>query len=301
MDLRNLLNQGDDNLSISELKQLVAAKDTEATVKRITQCTFTFPTSRDESFEFFDLFIQLLLSVAHQEDPYGFQYSKSIVINSLRSCISGLVQQFGLIWLIEFPKRFSAYTWLALNSNTDSSILIYLYGLVLASYNKPDVPQDVWIEGYSRFVQSDRSMILLHMWLQFCLMDDQTNEADLKYIYLDHLDHRLKQRVPAQKAISEAFSVMKEMNVDLLSSTIDEQLGNALARSRFTKDELTLGLMEMGNCLSSNYHKQKYSCLFKLYCNFKHSTVKSKSKFYFLFIYYSLITRLLECRIKPTY
>lgn len=249
MDLRNLLNQKEENrgLTLIELNELLEAGDSAKSVEKITNATFTFPSSKPESFAFFNIFIQLLLSVTHEEDPYGMQYTRSIIIDSLRTGINGLLNQFDMSWLLEFPQQLTAKTWNSLSRSADISILLYLYGFVLAlSKNLDKINKTAWINGLVNFIQSDTHEIITHLWLSVCAIDDTRNQQEFKKTFLNALETRLKTQQPsAKKAQEQTLTLLKRKDTEYLATKVDQQLGSALARAPFTADEFMLGLLEL--------------------------------------------------------
>ncbi|KAI9279666.1 hypothetical protein BY458DRAFT_431733 [Sporodiniella umbellata] len=248
MDLRNLLNQNEENksLSLAQISELLEASNNAKSIEKITNATFTFPRSKPESFTFFNVFIQLLLSIAHEEDLYEQQYTRSIIIDSLRTGINGLLNQFGMDWLLEFPQELTTKTWVSLRSSNDTSILIYLYGLVLAlSKSSEFANSNAWINGLVNFVQSDTHEIMTHLWLNLCAIDDAKNQQQFKKAFLNVLESRLNTQQPsAQKAQEQTLVLLKRRDANYLATKIDQQLGNALARPPFTSDEFMLALLE---------------------------------------------------------
>lgn len=245
MDLHNLLNsQKESNLSFTELKDLLSKRDTQAALDKIQSTTaFVYPSDKQEAFQFFDTFIQLVLFISSNDKS---QYTKSVVIDSLHKCINGLLKKYGISWLKEFPCYFTQATWTALKTN--SAILVLLYGMVLALMKKPDT---AWIHGILQFMQSDSSAILAHLWLNVCCVLDEDHPKEL---YLETLEMGLLKNTTSVQRVQEMIGVLKDVNMNFIAKKIDQELGNALARPPFTRDEYVLGYISLESyCLSGRY------------------------------------------------
>jgi hypothetical protein len=302
MDLSNLLNnQKESRLSLTDLEQLLSKCDSEITLNRIrTTTAYTYPSNERETFVYFNTFIQLILSIDQGDDLYNKQYSKSVIIDALRNCINGLLKQNGLTWLLQFPQQFTTKTWIALRNNL--TILVYLYGLVLALLNKPDIHNDSteWIQGILPFIKSNSPAVMAHLWLNCCctLAEEEENPAlnqtIAKDAYLKALENGFNQtnhsstehdiiliaienelnqhKVPS---FMDMLIILKEANTGLLASCIDQQLGNALARPPFSKDELTLGFMCME--VACDIKPTRFISITKVYNSFKCNLSKINS------------------------
>ncbi|KAG1055044.1 hypothetical protein G6F43_002984 [Rhizopus delemar] len=283
MDLRNLLNQKEENTSLTlvELEKLLANGDNSKSIEKITNATFTFPSLKNDSFVFFNVFIQLLLSITHEEDPYDAHYTRSIIIDSLRTCINGLLRQFGMSWLLEFPQHFYLKTWISLHSSSDTSILIYLYGLVLALSKKPDISYTTaWVEGLVNFIQSDTHEIIAHLWLSICAIDDAKNQEDFKRLCLNALESRLEMQQQSdqerfKEAIRQMLMLLKNADAAHLAARVNQQLGNALTRPPFSKDEFKLGLIQLETFCQLK-QGLLYPRLFNIFIKFKSTNEPQK-------------------------
>lgn len=272
MDLNSLLNnQKETKISINDLKHLLLETNNAIILDRIQSSTaFDFPTERKETFAFFDIFIQVILTVSQEDDPYSGQYTKSIVIDSLRNCINGMLRQNGIEWVIEFPLHFTTKTWKLMHTNI--TILVYLYGLVLALWSKPEIfsLKEVWVRGILEFIKSDSPAITLHLWLNCCCVLDtylSGSEYQVSNYYLQALEDGLRNNIVSKEAVLEMLTLLKDLNVEYLAVQIDQQLGNALARPPFTKDEMTLGLICLENTLQS--HQVQCRLMAELYQSFQ--------------------------------
>jgi hypothetical protein len=302
MDLSSLLNnQKEISLSLTDLEQLLSKCDSEATLDRIrTTTAYAYPSNERETFRYFDTFIQVILSIDQDEDLYNKQYSKSIIIDALRNCINGLLKQNGLAWLLQFSRQFTTKTWIELRNNL--TILVYLYGLVLALLNKPDISNDPaeWIQSILPFIRSNSPVVMAHLWLNCCcsLAEEEENpvlnQTIAKAAYLkaleigfnqpNHLSLEQATSLPAMEnelnqhkvpSFMDMLTILKEANTVLLASSVDQQLGNALARPPFSKDELTVGYM----CLEAACEKKptRFISTTKVYNNFKCNLAKINS------------------------
>lgn len=267
MDLNSLLHsQKDTRLSLNDLQQLLAQGDSAAIFEKIQSSTaYDLPANRADTFVFFDTFIQVILSVIHDDDPYSAQLSKSIVIDSLRSCINGLLRQNGIEWLIEFPSYFSTKTWVVLRANI--TILVYLYGLVLAIWNKPDLirHREEWMRGILQFVHSNSPIVMLHLWLNCCCMLDQDihTTSDAEELYLAKVEATYNSGKLAQDAVVQMIRMLQEFQVDVLAEQVNQQLGSALARPPFSKDEFIVGKICLENACKSR--SERYTSIRKIY------------------------------------
>lgn len=303
MDLSSLLNnQKESSLSLADLEQLLSKCDSGKTLDKIrTTTAYTYPSNERDTFKYFDTFIQLILSINQDEDPYNTQYAKSIIIDALRNCINGLLKQNGHTWLLQFSKQFTTKTWIELRNNL--TILVYLYGLVLALLNKPNINNDSseWIQGILPFIKSNSPVVMAHLWLNCCctLAEEEENsalnQAIAKMAYLQALENglnQLHQNITEEDVMEnklnqlkvpnfmEMLTILKDADSTLLASCIDQQLGSALSRPPFSKDELTLGFM----CIEVTCEIQptQFISTTKLYNNFKYNLSKMNNACRFL-------------------
>ncbi|KAI8972080.1 hypothetical protein BDB01DRAFT_854781 [Pilobolus umbonatus] len=214
MDLRNLLNTP--ALTLSDLQRLVTQNSPSHTLARIEHGVFDFPKTKEACFEYFDTYLRLLIQ------------TDSIV--SLRSCMTGLVKVWSMQWIDEFPDHLSVSTWVHLHP----TLLVYLYGLCLMSSH----------QGMLAFIRSNRPMVVLHLWLRCCQLDDE-HPSGKKKAFLDRLEAEGN-----EKTIVEMCRALDQRQVEALEQAVDKKLGNAVVRSRFNEDEFVLGGVHLDRMLS---------------------------------------------------
>ncbi|KAI9474230.1 MAG: hypothetical protein EXX96DRAFT_581116 [Benjaminiella poitrasii] len=229
MDLNSLLNhQKESSLTLSDLYQLLQDPDVTKRAERIrTTTTFDYPHARHETFEYFDVFIRVLLSLGPVD-----------VIDSFRRCVNGLLQRHGVVWLVHFPRHFSIETWTQLVHHP--TLLIYLYGLVLALVQNDIVLKegDAWICGVLEFLRINSVAIVVHLWLTCC-------ELDRHSFFLDRLEEALQGGFVTAATVREVWVVLKNRRDGWLASQVDHLLGTALTRPPFSRDELTLAYLDL--------------------------------------------------------
>lgn len=278
MDLNSLLNnQKEITLSLKDIQSLRANPDSALIVEKIRSFTaFTYPPHVAESFVFFDTFIQLLLCIDFEDDPYGAQYTKSIIIDAFRKCINGLLQQHGNGWLIQFPSHLTTMTWVALRKNKDATILIYLYGLVLTFSNEAISRE--WLQSLMPFMQSCYVGILVNLWLTCSCTLEDINHIDSEYaqeLFLETLESRLKSEPTFTKGMTERLlTVLKTLDTAYLATHVDQYLGSALGRAVFTRDDFTMGYINLENKLENK--SNLYACIKKDYLQYKTQLGKKK-------------------------
>ncbi|KAI8366010.1 uncharacterized protein BYT42DRAFT_618452 [Radiomyces spectabilis] len=258
MDLHSLLNQGSSTLSLDDLTQLLNENDEKEKLNRISQATFDYNQSEVQSYSFFDLFIRVLTSVQHaDDDEYSAQYAKSVITAALRQCINDLLQKFGLTWAVRFSAKLSLSTWKILKTQPETTILVYLYGLVLAVGKQPDISKEAWIDSLAYFIHASHPAVVLHIWLTCCAADEQTPDAYVaKHKMVTVLEQTLEQqKLDGEKnglnvAVQRVITLLKEENVGYLIDHIDNQVGNALIRPSFTADEFAVAWMELDNMVN---------------------------------------------------
>jgi hypothetical protein len=276
MDLNSLLNnQKEVTLSLKDIQSLRADPDSALIVEKIRSFTaLLYPPRIADSFIFFDTFIQLLLCIDFEDDPYGAQYTKSVVIDAFRKCINGLLQKHGNGWLIQFPSHLTPMTWVALRKNKDATILIYLYGLVLTFANESISKE--WIQSLMPFMQSSYVGIIVNLWLTCSCTLEESKEIDSDYaqeLFLDTLESRLENEPSFMMGVTEKFfTVLKTLDTEYLATHIDQYLGSALGRAVFTKDNFTVGYIQLENKLEDK--SNLYSCLKRDYLEYKTLTGK---------------------------
>ncbi|KAI8145386.1 hypothetical protein BJV82DRAFT_577057 [Fennellomyces sp. T-0311] len=231
MDLGSLLNQDTSSLSLQSLRDLVKEPESAVKLDKLTNATFTYPSTVQETYEFFNVHIQLLLSIQYTDEAYGSQYTKTVVIESLRTCINGILQHYGLSWLIQFPHHLSNTTWQLLRASTDTTILIYLYGLVLASNPK----NNEWASGVVQFIKTQTPVLVCHVWMSCWAIDDD-NDGNAKLSFLKELEV-----VNESDIITQFLRVLDSAQANLLSTQVDQQFASGLWRPAYSEDELLLG------------------------------------------------------------
>ncbi|KAI7896304.1 uncharacterized protein EV154DRAFT_492975 [Mucor mucedo] len=267
MDLSSLLNsQKETNLSLKDILELLSNPDSAVIIEKVrTSTAFIYPNQKAESFLFFDRFIQLLLSIDLEDDPFSSQYTKSIFIDAFRKCVNGLLQQHGNSWLIEFPYAITAKTWVALRKQSDVTILVCLYGLVLTAGTA--APSIEWVEAMMQFIQCNYVGIITHLWLTCCctLEENERVNGDLaQELFLHTLDNRIKHE-PAYTidVAKKLFTILKAKDTQYLATHVDQFLGNALARPEFTKDAFTVGYLGLEN--GCKMQTNQYPYIAKIY------------------------------------
>ncbi|KAI7866976.1 hypothetical protein BDF14DRAFT_1882089 [Spinellus fusiger] len=250
MDLNSLLNKTTPCLAFADIQRLLKANDTETTIENITSATFVYPHSIEQSYAFFDVYIQLLLTL--QSTRYSL-----VLRDSLRTCIMGILKQHGLAWLLSFPSHVSQETWHQLHTHPDLTILIYLYGFVLALPDKQQTDLGVWSESLLHFLNSCSPVIILHMLMSFWAKDEQYPTADLVTAWLVHVNSALSHKESFWKAIHTLLGVLSKADTDYLQSSVDQQLEYSLHRSSFTSSELTLVYLRLQKHLAPYHHLSK--------------------------------------------
>ncbi|KAI8369148.1 hypothetical protein EDC96DRAFT_504067 [Choanephora cucurbitarum] len=274
MDLNSLLNdQNDNTITLSVLKNLLEQNDSAKTLDKIrASTTYIYPDNEDDSFAFFDYFIRVILSALTEDDPYSAQYARSIIIDSLRTCLKGLTERSGTIWLTRFPHHFTRSTWTALHDNI--IVLAYLYGLVLALLKEPDMNQELWCSGFLQFMRSDVPVVLCHLWLYCCTyLDDQ---GDTQQFFLQCLENCLQQQTVSTFTVIDMLTIMKEGQADFVLAQMDAYWGAGLIRPPFTVDEIKLGFI----CFRDSCKRQSYQyhAIAKAFSSFDVQSAHIKSK-----------------------
>ena len=266
MDLNSLLNTlKEEKLSFEDICKLRASLDSTLIVEKIrTFTSFQFPTDKSESFVFFDTFIQLLLVINLEDDPYGAQYTQSLMMESFQKCITGLSIQFGNGWLIEFPFHLTSKTWCALRKHKDPTILVCLYGLVL-TFSR-EATSHAWIKALIQFIKSNYAGIIINLWLTCCCTFD---EEDAQNLFMDTLESQLQKEYASTKVVADQLiQVLSTCDLEYLNTTMGRYMG--AGRAIFTKEDYTLGYMQLECKLSKGAGTLTH--LKKLYRNY---TMKS--------------------------
>lgn len=290
MDLGSLLNQGESNLAIQDLHDLLEEPENHVKLNRISGSSFVYPASSEQTYDYFDVFIQVLLSIQYTDEAYGYQYTKTIVLEALRSCINGILQQYGLSWLIRFPHQLSEKTWALLHANPDSTILIYLYGLILGLAGKPGlVPLQDWCSSLVRFIKSSTAVIVCHIWLNCWAMDDTHDDIMSKVLFMNNLEEALRQSLlddddkssfkRLSECVSEVIWALNAAQVNFLSSSVDQQLGSTLWRPPFSSDEMVLAFSALETAVKKSY--LDYPQIADLFYKAKHQQQTSSKRIVF--------------------
>lgn len=283
MDLSSLLNtQKEVILSFQDIKDLRADPDSAVIVDKIRSFTaFDYPQSKSDSFVFFDTFIQLLLFIDLEDDPYGAQYTKSIMISAFRKCINGLLLQHGNGWLVEFPSHFTATTWVAMRKHNDATILVYLYGLVLTRANEE--VSEKWLHSLLQFMQSAYVGAIVNLWLTCCCTledNDQIGSDYAQAAFLRMFEQRLVREPQVFAKIAEkTLHILKSLDTAYLRIHIDQFLGSALGRDVFTKDDFTMGYMQLQNKCENK--SNVYPRFKKMYILHKEQHGKKKTNYFY--------------------
>lgn len=262
MDLSSLLNnQKEANLSLKDILHLLSDPDSSVIIEKVrTSTAFIYPAQKAESFIFFDRFIQLLLSIDLEDDPFSSQYTKSIIIDAFRKCVNGLLQQHGNGWLIEVSYYITPKTWVALRKQSDVTILVYLYGLVLTAGTAGTSIE--WIKAMMQFMHCNYVGIITHLWLTCCCTMEENERVDgniVQELFLRTLDDRLKcEPLYTTDVAKRLFTILKRKDTLYLTTHVDQYLGNALARPEFTKDAFIVGYLGLENACRMQINQYPY-------------------------------------------
>ncbi|KAI9493533.1 hypothetical protein BDB00DRAFT_822332 [Zychaea mexicana] len=253
MDLGSLLNQDTSILSIQNLRDLLREPESTIKLNRITNATFSYPSTLLETFEFFDVHVRLLLSIQYTDEAYGPQYTNTVATESLRTCINGLLHQHGYPWLVQFPRHLSSMTWHLLHTSADKTVLMYLYTIVLALSNQKheSISLEEWAAGLVPFVKTRSIALLCHVWMMCWVMDDEADPSSTtaavdntaKRVFINEIETVLKrEKQRMSPCVAEFISALDSGDAGLLSSEVEQRLDmGLLRRPAFSKDELLLG------------------------------------------------------------
>ncbi|KAI8971870.1 hypothetical protein BDF20DRAFT_886912 [Mycotypha africana] len=285
MDLSNLLNnQRDESLTLADIQRLYTNHNAAETLDKIRSVTiYEYPTDTAGTFTYFDSFIQLILSCNAHADNNALS-TKTIIVDALRNCISGLMRKHKLSWLLEAPQFFASKTWHDLQDNT--TILVYLYGLVLAALlNNPDLqcsstnvtPAEVenLIQGLLSFSLSNSPEIIAHLWLNCCSTFDEAetntvlNTTITIRAFMKNMERNLQSHRVSEQVIYEMFKIIQTSDISVLNTKIEQELGNALARPAFTKDDIVVGYMCLDNICRTQANN--YVHIARLYQQYKNA------------------------------
>ncbi|KAI9016439.1 hypothetical protein CLU79DRAFT_324118 [Phycomyces nitens] len=272
MDLHNLLNQGNASLGYGDLCRLLKSSNSKTTLDNISQATFDCPSTLEQSYAFFDVYIQLLLSIESESQ----KLHKSSIQDSLRTCIMAIIKLHGFVWLIYFPAHLSTHTWQLLYRNPDPMILIYLYGLVLASADKHPTELGRWAEALLQFMKSQSPVIMLHMLMSLWSMDEQNDhQTDFATLWLTTLEASAPHSEALRQSVQIIFNVLAKADTSFMRDTVDQQLMSSLKRAPFTASELTLVMIWLENKCRQNI---VFPQLAQAYFTFQHANSKANKK-----------------------
>ncbi|KAL0079231.1 hypothetical protein J3Q64DRAFT_1761693 [Phycomyces blakesleeanus] len=244
MDVYSLLNQGNASLDYNDLCRILKTNNSQTTLENITQATFVYPSTLEQSYAFFDVYIQLLLSIESESQ----KLHKSTIQDSLRTCIMGIIKLHGFVWLICFSAHLSTHTWQRLYTNPDPMILIYLYGLVLASADKHSAELGRWAEALLQFMKSQSPVIMLHMLMSLWSVDELNgHQTDFATVWLNTLEASMQHSEAMQQSLQVIFNVLAKADTSYMKDTVDQQLETSLKRAPFTASELTLVMIWLEN------------------------------------------------------
>ncbi|CAO3623473.1 unnamed protein product [Cunninghamella blakesleeana] len=279
MDLKSLLNQGGSGLSTNDLIALQSC-DSNEKLEKISTAVFEYPSDSFESYRFFDVFIKLVLSIQDGDDIFGLEYTNSVIITALKSCIGGLLKLHGFNWLLDYPSHLSYLTWKSLQTKTNHSLLIHLYGLSLGLKKNDTVPKISWAKALLHFLRAEVPPLSCHIWLNFCFIDQQqgkkTNHADETNLLKDLF---LTSSYINQDQLVAVLEILNKGNANEYVRAFENQLGTTLLRDSFTHDEMVLAMMTFEKCVKSNgviYPEPTRS--FYVYNHQKFINEKAKSK-----------------------
>ncbi|KAI8097185.1 uncharacterized protein BX664DRAFT_383500 [Halteromyces radiatus] len=244
MDLSSLLNQGGSGLSTEDLIALQYCDSSEK-LNKINNAAFRYPSNTSETYHFFDIFVQLVLSIHDADDEFGVQYTNTVIIGALRSCISGLLQQEGFNWLLDYPYHLSINTWNLLHSTSVTTFLIYLYGLSLGLKKQHTVSVSTWASSILQFLRVKLPLITCHIWLNFCHLEEQQQDTDIKTTFLFTMESTFWEQ------LTDVLVLLENGNALELTEKLENQLGGTLLRKHFTKNEMTLALISLENMIRS--------------------------------------------------
>jgi hypothetical protein len=254
MDLKDLLNTGKSPLTLSQINALIESKDISYKLKQITDATFAIPTNSSECYVYFDQYLQLLASFDCQNSSdLDSQYTTTTLKASLRACVNDLLVSNGLLWLLSLPHHISHTTWTMLGSSP--TILVYVYGLVLAMAKRQQVSASLWTEEMAHFVKAASASVNVHLWLSVCGGQQDHSAQFLDYVeahvetataYAEHEDSYRQKKIAnhvehIREALIDMLIILENGDAAVLSSRIDQYLGNVSLRPPFDDQELILG------------------------------------------------------------
>jgi hypothetical protein len=280
MDLKSMLHSGKQPLTLDSIVSLINNADTSYKLDQITDATFTIPPSPEQCCHYFDQFLQLLASFDCQSpsDMEG-HYTTSALVASLRACVNDILVSNGLMWLLSFPPQISDKTWSKLR--TSPTILVYVYGLVLAMASQQQVSPALWVNVMSHFVKAASPYVNTHLWLS--VYTRKSAEQEYLMMFLDCVEsHYGASNEPMQEAWTTMLSILERGLASVLQSTVNQYLGNVSVHP-FSDQDLILGKIAFDRYLEKR--KQSSSHLFKLAMEYESKRQESIGKQYNYFFF----------------
>ncbi|KAI9282403.1 hypothetical protein BC943DRAFT_354107 [Umbelopsis sp. AD052] len=256
MDLKNMLHSGKQPLTIDTIVSLIDNADTSYKLDQITDATFAIPPNAEQCCHYFDQFLQLLASFDYQ-NPSDLEahYTTSALVASLRACVNDILVSNGLMWLLSFPPQISDKTWSKLR--TSPTILVYVYGLILAMGSQQQVSPALWVNVMSHFVKAATPYVSTHIWLS--VYTRKSAEQEYLVMFLDAVESHYKaSNVHMEEAWITMLSILERGMASVLQSTVNQYLGNVSVHP-FSDQDLILGKIAFDRYLekksSSHLHK----------------------------------------------
>jgi hypothetical protein len=238
MDLKSILHSGKQPLNLERIISLIDNTDTTYKLDQITDALFTIPPSPEQCCHYFDQFLQLLASFDYQ-NPSDLEshYTTSALVASLRACVNDILVSNGLMWLLSFPQQISDTTWSKLR--TSPTILVYVYGLILAMGTQQQVSSALWVTEMSHFVKAASPYVNTHLWLS--VYTRKAAEQEYVVMFLDSVEsHYVANNVYMQEAWIAMLDILEQGTASVLKSTVNQYLGNVSVKP-FSDQDLTLG------------------------------------------------------------
>jgi hypothetical protein len=269
MDLKSMLHSGKQPLTLASIVSLIDNADTSYKLDQITDATFTIPPNPEQCCHYFDHFLQLLASFDYQSpSDLEAQYTTSALVASLRACVNDILVSNGLMWLLSFPPQISDKTWSKLRSSP--TILVYVYGLILAMGSQQQVSPARWVNVMSHFVKAASPYVNTHLWLSVYTRKSAEQE------YLDCVEsHYGASNVHMQEAWITMLSILERGMASVLQSTVNQYLGNVPVHP-FCDQDLILGKIAFDRYLEKR--KQSSSHLLKLATEYERKRQESIGK-----------------------
>ncbi|ORZ15121.1 hypothetical protein BCR42DRAFT_451990 [Absidia repens] len=260
MDVSSLLNSGGTSLTTEDLWGLLHCDNSEK-LNQINNAVFQYPSATKETYRYFDIFIQLLLSILNNAGS-GMQHTKPVIMAALRNCIKGILEQEGFNWLLVYPLHVSPDTWNQLKESTDKSLLRHLYGLQLGLKKQDSIELGAWTRSILHFLRVESPILTCHIWLNLCYLEEQRQQqhdmstTDIlddqnKSVCLMFLD-KVEYSGGASEMLQEVFSILQNGARSKLRDELENHLGGAILLHNFSQDEMVVSLVHFGNLVRSN-------------------------------------------------